>query len=64
LLCTIVAAGSNIVLNLIFIPAYGATAAAVNTLVSYVIFLSSLALAGKFAKQLHFKEVPLPEVVT
>ena len=64
LLCTIAAAGSNIVLNLIFIPAYGATAAAVNTLVSYVIFLSSLALAGKFAKQLSFKEVPLPEVVT
>ncbi len=38
LLCTMVAAGSNIVLNLIWIPAYGATAAAVNTLVAYVDF--------------------------
>lgn len=52
LFCTMVAAGSNIVLNLIWIPAYGATAAAVNTLISYVIFLSGLALAGRFAKEL------------
>ena len=46
------AAGSNIVLNLIWIPAYGATAAAVNTLVAYLILLTSLAVAGRFAKNL------------
>ncbi len=47
LLCTAVAAGSNVVLNLIWIPSYGAAAAAVNTLISYVIFLIALALAGR-----------------
>jgi len=52
LLCTAVAAASNIVLNLIWIPAYGATAAAVNTLVSYMILLISLAVAGRSAKEL------------
>jgi O-antigen/teichoic acid export membrane protein len=52
LLCTAVAAGSNVVLNLIWIPAYGATAAAVNTLISYVIFLATLALAGWYAREL------------
>ena len=52
LLCTAVAAGSDIVLNLIWIPVYGAKAAAVNTVISYVIFLTSLALAGRSAKEL------------
>jgi len=52
LLCTAVAAGSNVVLNLIWIPMYGATAAAVNTLISYVVFLASLALAGWYAAEL------------
>ncbi len=52
LLCTAVAAVSNILLNLIWIPAYGAKAAAVNTVISYVIFLASLALAGRSAKEL------------
>ena len=52
LLCTAIAAASNVVLNLIWIPSYGATAAAVNTLVSYVIFLASLAVAGRYAKEL------------
>ncbi len=63
LLCTAIAAGSNIVLNLIWIPAYGATAAAVNTLISYVIFLTGLALAGRFAKELTSKAEPLPELI-
>ena len=31
LICTVIGAGSNILLNLFSIPAYGATAAAVNT---------------------------------
>jgi O-antigen/teichoic acid export membrane protein len=63
LLCIVVAAGSNVVLNLIWIPAYGATAAAVNTLVSYVIFLAGLALAGRFAKELTPEAEPLPELI-
>ena len=36
-LCTIVAAGLNIVLNLIFIPIYGSTAAAYTTLIAYIV---------------------------
>jgi O-antigen/teichoic acid export membrane protein len=64
LLCTVIAAGSNVVLNLIWIPAHGAAAAAVNTLISYVIFLSTLALAGRFAKELTPQEESLPELVT
>lgn len=52
LLCTTLAVGSNIVLNLIFIPAHGARAAAINTLISYVILLAGLALAGRFAKEI------------
>jgi O-antigen/teichoic acid export membrane protein len=53
LLCTAFGAGSNIILNLIWIPTHGATAAAANTLISYVIFLGSLAFAGRFAKELN-----------
>jgi O-antigen/teichoic acid export membrane protein len=52
LLCTAIAAVSNIFLNMIWIPAYGAKAAAVNTVISYIIFLASLALAGRSAKEL------------
>jgi len=58
LLCTAIAAASNVVLNLIWIPAYGATAAAVNTLVSYVVFLSALALAGWYAAELGAAHAP------
>ena len=53
LLCTFIAAGANVILNLIWIPKHGASAAAVNTLISYVILLSCLALAGRFARELH-----------
>jgi O-antigen/teichoic acid export membrane protein len=52
LVCTAIAAGSNVILNLIWIPTHGATAAAVNTLISYVIFLAALAFAGRYAKEL------------
>jgi O-antigen/teichoic acid export membrane protein len=52
LACTAAAAGSNVLLNLIWIPTHGATAAALNTLVSYVIFLAALALAGRYANEL------------
>jgi O-antigen/teichoic acid export membrane protein len=55
LICTAVGAASNVILNLIWIPTYGATAAAVNTLVSYVIFLAALAFAGRYAKELTYQ---------
>jgi O-antigen/teichoic acid export membrane protein len=47
LVCATVAAGSNIALNLATIPRYGAMAAAINTLISYVIYLGMLASAGR-----------------
>jgi len=52
LVCTAIGAGSNVMLNLIWIPRYGATAAAVNTLISYVVYLGSLAFAGWYAAEL------------
>ena len=52
LLCTGIGAASNIVLNLAFIPSYGARGAAVNTLLSYAIFLAALGFAGRTAKDL------------
>ena len=63
LLCTTVAAGSNVVLNLIWIPAYGAKAAAANTVISYAVFLASLTLAARFAKELVVETQPQPELV-
>ena len=52
LVCIAIAAGANAVLNFMWIPTYGAKAAAVNTLVCYVIFLVSLALAGLYSAEL------------
>jgi O-antigen/teichoic acid export membrane protein len=63
LACTAVAASTNIVLNLIWIPVYGATAAAVNTLISYVIFLASLAMTGYSAKELRSRSEAVPEPI-
>jgi O-antigen/teichoic acid export membrane protein len=63
LICTAIGAGSNIVLNLFSIPTYGATAAAVNTLISYVIFLASLAIAGRSAKELTIEPERVPELI-
>lgn len=60
LLCTTVAAASDIVLNLIWIPVYGARAAAVNTVISYVVFLTSLSLARRSAKELAVGPQPQP----
>ena len=40
-----------------------ATAAAVNTLISYVIFLASLAIAGRSAKELMIEPEQLPELI-
>lgn len=63
LYCTMLAAGSNIVLNLFFIPAYGATATAANTLISYMILLVSLAIAGRFASELTPDAEQIPKLV-
>jgi O-antigen/teichoic acid export membrane protein len=62
LVCTLVAAGVNIVLNLFGIPRYGATAAAVNTLISYLVFLASLALAGRGIHRAPANLEPGPEL--
>ncbi len=47
LVCAVVAAGVNIALNLATIPRYGAMAAAVNTVVAYLVYLAGLALTGR-----------------
>lgn len=62
LLCTAIGAGSNILLNLLWIPIYGAAAAAVDTLLSYLIFLVSLVLVGRFAKELARETREMPEL--
>jgi O-antigen/teichoic acid export membrane protein len=51
LVCTAIGAFSNVVLNLAFIPSYGARAAALNTLLSYAIFLISLVFVGRTVKK-------------
>ena len=63
LLCTFLGAASNVVLNLIWIPTYGASAAAVNTLVSYMVLLISLAVAGRATPELAPGGQPQPELV-
>jgi len=63
LLCTAVAAGSNVLLNLIGIPRYGAMAAAANTLVSYFIFLACLAWVGWTSPELVREAQPQPELM-
>jgi len=52
LLCTGISAASNIILNLALIPRYGARGAAINTLLSYAIFLTTLCFVGRTVKQL------------
>lgn len=63
LVCTLIGATTNIVLNFFSISRYGATAAAVNTLISYVIFLASLAIAGRSANELTIEREPVPELI-
>jgi O-antigen/teichoic acid export membrane protein len=45
LLCALLAAGTDVALNLYGIPRYGAMAAAINTVISYVVYLVALALS-------------------
>lgn len=63
LLCTGIGAASNIVLNLAFIPSQGARGAAVNTLLSYAIFLTALCFVGKTAKELGARTRPQMDAV-
>jgi O-antigen/teichoic acid export membrane protein len=52
LTCTGIGAASNIVLNLALIPTQGARGAALSTLFSYAIFLTTLCWVGRTAKEL------------
>jgi O-antigen/teichoic acid export membrane protein len=63
LLCTGIGAASNIVLNLAFIPSYGARGAAINTLLSYAIFLAALGFVGRTVKELSTQSVPQIEAI-
>jgi O-antigen/teichoic acid export membrane protein len=64
LLCTGIGTASNIVLNLILIPSYGARGAAMNTLLSYAIFLTALWFAGRTAKKLATRTHPQMNAAT
>jgi O-antigen/teichoic acid export membrane protein len=63
LLCTGIGAISNIVLNLAFIPSYGARGAAINTLLSYAIFLAALGFVGRTVQELSTQTEPQTEAV-
>ncbi|MBZ5664867.1 MAG: oligosaccharide flippase family protein [Acidobacteriia bacterium] len=63
LLCTGIGAASNVVLNLALIPTQGARGAAVNTLLSYAIFLIALCLVGRTAKELGPRTRPETDAV-
>jgi O-antigen/teichoic acid export membrane protein len=63
LLCTGIGAASNIVLNLAFIPSLGARGAAINTLLSYAIFLTALCFVGRTAKELASRTEPQMDAV-
>ena len=52
LVCTGIGAASNILLNLAFIPRYGARGAAINTLLSYAVFLVALGFVGRTVPEL------------
>jgi O-antigen/teichoic acid export membrane protein len=51
LVSAVIAAAVNVSLNAATIPRYGAMAAAINTLISYLIYLAGLALASRQAFQ-------------
>jgi O-antigen/teichoic acid export membrane protein len=50
--CTAIAALTDVLLNLAFIPSLGARAAAVNTLISYAVLLAGLGLTGRTIKDI------------
>lgn len=52
LFSTGIGALSNIVLNLVFIPSFGAWGAAMNTLIAYAIFLITLYCTGRTAREI------------
>ncbi len=64
LVCTGIGAASNIVSNLVFIPRLGARGAAIDTLLSYAIFLTALGLVGRTSKELVTQTEPQINAVT
>jgi O-antigen/teichoic acid export membrane protein len=52
LVCTMVAAAVEIVLNAVGIPRFGALAAAVNTLIAYLVLLVGLAVVAKWLNRM------------
>ena len=46
--CALLAAGTDVALNLYGIPRYGAVAAAVNTVISYLVYLSALGWSARY----------------
>lgn len=57
---TLIAAGSNLILNYIFIPQYGYVAAAYTTLVSYLV---AFILHARYAKKLEHNIYPLKSFI-
>ena len=49
--CILAGAGCNVVLNLILLPRYGAAAAAVNTLIAYLVYLTGLLMLRRRVQQ-------------
>jgi O-antigen/teichoic acid export membrane protein len=62
--CTGIGAVSNIVLNLLLIPAQGARGAALSTVVSYAIFLLALGWAAGTARELAPRSQPAMDPVS
>ncbi len=46
--CALLAAGTDVALNLYGIPRFGAMAAAVNTVISYLVLLAALAWSARY----------------
>ncbi len=51
--CGLLAAGTDVALNLFGIPRYGAIAAAVNTVISYLVYLAALSFAARNVSPQH-----------
>jgi len=62
-LCAGIGAASNVALNLALIPKLGARGAAINTLLSYAIFLGALCLVRRTAKELVARTEPKMDAV-
>jgi O-antigen/teichoic acid export membrane protein len=61
--CILVGAGTNIILNAVFLRRYGATAAAINTIISYLVYFVGLIFVRRALKREMSGEA-IPDVVT